>query len=585
MNYVEFEALNRAYNNRIGRADVLYSHEFNAASLSAATTKLQAKGYIDQKGELTVSGIGQLEPFKVDNAVILAAGAATRFVPLSLEQPKGLYEVKGERIIERQIKQLKLAGVNDITLVLGYKKEMFFYLKDKYDVKFIFNDEFNSKNNIYSVYLAKDILKNTYICSSDDYFVHNPFQKYEYRAFYAGYYEKAQTNEMYVELDDSNQILSMANGKSESNILIGHSFWTEQFTDSLLRFVKADQNVGVYDSAFWEWLVKDKLTKLPPFYFKSYASTDIFEFDYFEQLRAFDEEYIDSSHSQIMERIKLIFRCDEEDIIDFRNVSEGMTNTSFIFKIDGEDYIYRYPGEGTEKIINRKNEKKSLQLAKELGIDPTYIYSDVNKGWKISKLVKNFREPKYSSKEDSKRIITVLQKLHAAEVKVDYGMKPWQDACKMEELLQQNIPGSFKQFVPLKSKIAKLYELTKNDGIKECFCHGDTYKHNWMLKDNGDTLLIDWEYSGMSDPGIDVGYYIVDAMYDFNDAESFIKMYLADDFDNQKEFHHMAYVAIIAYYWFVWALYRESCGAAMGESLFNWYQMADKYADYLLSAD
>lgn len=86
----------------------------------------------------------------------------------------------------------------------------------------------------------------------------------------------------------------------------------------------------------------------------------------------------------------------------------------------------------------------------------------------------------------------------------------------------------------------------------------------------------------MSDPGIDVGYYIVDAMYDFDDAESFIKEYLADNDNAKNEFHFMAYTAIIAYYWFVWALYRESCGAVMGESLYNWYKMAEKYADYLL---
>ena len=68
------------------------------------------------------------------------------------------------------------------------------------------------------------------------------------------------------------------------------------------------------------------------------------------------------THSEIIRNIKLVFRCDEEDIIDFRNVSEGMTNTSFIFKIDGIDYIYRHPGDGTESIINRRNEKKWCKM-------------------------------------------------------------------------------------------------------------------------------------------------------------------------------------------------------------------------------
>lgn len=581
VNYHKFRILSNAYNKRVGRTDVMI--EMSRRDLSDINNEsICEENLINRDGELTIEGIKALEEYKVDNAVILAAGAATRFVPLSLEQPKGLYKVKGERIIERQIKQLKAAGINDITLVLGYKKEMFFYLKEKYGVEFIFNDEFNTKNNIYSLYLAKEKLKNTYICSSDDYFINNPFQKYEYQPFYAGYYETNKTNEMYVQVDDDNKIISMEKGLNEGDILIGHSFWSKDFSNKFLEYAIADREIGVYDNMFWEWLVKDRLEDLPSFYFKPYQSDQIFEFDYFEQLREFDEQYVDSSHSKIMERIKLVFRCDEEDIVDFRKVSEGMTNTSFIFQIDGVDYIYRYPGEGTEKIISRKNEKKSLQIAKKLGIDPTYIYSDTNEGWKISKLVHSFREPEYSSKEDSSKVIKILRQLHDTKLEVDYGMKPWEDACEMQTLLEKNNPGSFDEFLGLKAKIQKLYQQTKDDSVQKCFCHGDTYKHNWMIKDDGTTLLIDWEYSGMSDPGIDVGYYIVDAMYDFSDAKEFIREYLGTDYSEEKEFHFMAYVAIIAYYWFVWALYRESYGATMGESLFNWYKVAEKYADYLL---
>lgn len=582
MNKEEFYLLNRAYNKRVGRSNVMYGKSRLEKDEKSINEQLLQQGYVDANGEVTVEGIRQLEPYKVDNAVILAAGAATRFVPLSLEKPKGLYKVRNECIIERQIKQLKSAGINDITLVLGYKKEMFFYLKDKYDVKFIFNSNYNSKNNAYSLFLAKDELKNTYVCSSDDYFVKNPFQRYEYSSFYAGYQIEHKTNEMYVDIDDKSKIIKMVKGLDRGNILMGQSFWTKQFSDEMISLLENDQKVGVYDGMFWEWIVKDNLDKFPSFYLKTYSSEEIFEFDYFSQLREFDNHYIDSSHSKIMERIKLIFRCDEEDIVDFQNISEGMTNTSFIFRIDGVDYIYRYPGNGTNKIINRKNEKNSLKLAYKLKIDPTYVYLDTNEGWKISKLVHSFREPDYHSKEDSSRVIKVLQKLHSTDVKVDYGIQPWEDACKMECLLKDRDSDSFNKFESLKQKIKKLYKKTENDGIKKCFCHGDTYKHNWMIRDDGNTLLIDWEYSGMSDPGIDVGYYIVDAMYDFNDAKAFIKEYLGSRDNAQNEFHFMAYTAIIAYYWFVWALYRESCGATMGNSLYNWYKMAEKYADYLL---
>ena len=170
----------------------------------------------------------------------------------------------------------------------------------------------------------------------------------------------------------------------------------------------------------------------------------------------------------------------------------------------------------------------------------------------------------------------------SSPVRMDYGMRPWEDALGMEQLLCKKDPECFRVHEQLKQKIGELYQKTLGDGVEKCFCHGDTYRPNWMIRPDGSVILIDWEYAGYSDPGIDVGYYIVDAMYDFDEAERFIRAYLRDSITPQRQFHFMAYVAIIAYYWFVWAMYRESCGADMGESLENWRAMAAKYADHLL---
>ena len=578
----EFYVLNSLYNGSMGRASNTAEIEgVRCINNQEIYNQLEKKGMI-YNSRLTEAGMHALEAYRVNNAVILAAGASTRFIPLSLEQPKGLFEVKGEKLIERQIQQLQEAGIKNITVVIGYKKEMFYYLEDKYGIKFIINDAFNIKNNIESLYLAREELKNTYVCVSDSYFVENPFNQFEYQTFYAGISTQKETNEVYVDTDSDGRIIAMEEGRSQGQILLGHSFWKKDFSDMFIAFAEEDRKTGKYSNEFWESLVKDYLNDLPAMYFKEYTSSNIFEFDYFEELRAFDTQYLGYTHSEIIRNIKLVFRCDEEDIVDFRNVSEGMTNTSFIFQIDGVDYIYRHPGDGTESIINRKNEKQSLIKAKEIGIDPTYIYADINEGWKISVFVSEFREPDYASFEDAKKVLAVLRKLHHSDVKVDYGMKPWEDAGDMEALLLSKDPNCFKPYEDLKEKIGKVYKMTIGDGIQKCFCHGDTYKPNWMFKPDGDVILIDWEYSGYSDPGIDVGYYIVDAMYEFAEAERFIKEYLQEDYNEISRFHFMAYTAIIAYYWFVWAMYRESCGAIMGEALVNWRSMAEKYVDYLL---
>ena len=91
--------------------------------------------------ELTCEGETFLNQFKVDGALILAAGFGSRFVPLTFETPKGLLEVFGERMIERQIRQLREAGVENITIAVGYLKEKFEYLIDKYNVTLLYNPE------------------------------------------------------------------------------------------------------------------------------------------------------------------------------------------------------------------------------------------------------------------------------------------------------------------------------------------------------------------------------------------------------------------------------------------------------------
>lgn len=141
----EFDLLYTIRNK--GKKSVRELAELTGTSIGFVSEKLREftdRGYIDAAG-ITDAGYTALEPYHVKNAIIMAAGMSTRFVPLSLEKPKGLLVVKNEVLIERQIEQLRDAGIKEIVLVLGYKKESFFYLESKYDVKIIINPDSTSK--------------------------------------------------------------------------------------------------------------------------------------------------------------------------------------------------------------------------------------------------------------------------------------------------------------------------------------------------------------------------------------------------------------------------------------------------------
>lgn len=146
--------------------------------------KLREEGLADGF-VLTEAGEAALAPYKVDNAIIMAADLSSRFVPLSYERPKGVLRVRGEALIERKIRQLKEVGVNDITVVVGYMKEALFYLEDAFGVKIRVNEQHASRNNNFTLMLVREQLGNTYVCSSDDYFTENVFRPYVYEAYYA----------------------------------------------------------------------------------------------------------------------------------------------------------------------------------------------------------------------------------------------------------------------------------------------------------------------------------------------------------------------------------------------------------------
>lgn len=543
------------------------------------------KGWIDDEG-ITEKGLEALKPYKVDNAVIMAAGMSTRFVPLSLEKPKGLLVVNNEVLIERQIEQLQQAGIKDIVIVLGYMKESFFYLESKYEgLQFVINPEYNTKNNTHTVYLTQKHIRNTYICSSDNYFEVNPFDDYVYQSYYAAQHVREKTSEWYMFPDSKGNIARVEKGGYEGDIMLGHVYWDKDFSAAMLKIINDAHETGSYDNELWEQVLTDNLKILPPMEIKVYPDGVIFEFDSLDELRSFDSTYVNHTQSKIMNNIARVLKCNESDILKFKIIKSGLTNTSFVFEVKNTKYVYRHPGDSKDTIINRKHEKAALELAKKIGADPTYIYMDDNEGFKISYYIEGSRIPDYSSTEDSDLLLNVLKKIHENELDADWSFLPWEEAGKIENILINEKHGIADQEIgQLKENVGKCYNRCKDDGVEMCFCHCDTYAQNWMITNDKKAVLLDWEYAGNADPGNDIGCYIMDSNWDVNEAERFIRQYCGDEYNDTLRFHYLAYTAIVSYYWYIWALYRESCGAVMGESLYNWRVMAKRYSKYCIEA-
>ena len=271
------------------------------------------------------------------NAIILAAGTSSRFVPISFEIPKSLLKVRGEILIERQIKQLQEAGIYDITVVVGYKKELFYYLKDKYNVSIVNNEDYHIYNNTSSLMRVLDKLENTYICSSDNYFTKNVFLEDEEQAYYSAIYINGKTDEYCIQYDKEELITEVTIGGENSYVMLGHVYFDKVFSDSFKEILKNEYKTEETKKKLWEQVYIKYISSLK-MKIKKYPDGVIFEFDSLEELRRFEPTFL--SNTKIMKEISEYFHCKESELSNFSLKENTQEIFSFSFIYEKQKYNY-----------------------------------------------------------------------------------------------------------------------------------------------------------------------------------------------------------------------------------------------------
>lgn len=285
---------------------------------------------------------------KVDNAIIMAAGTSSRFAPLSYEKPKALIEVRGEVLIERQIRQLREAGIEKVVVVTGYKAEQFEYLKDKYGVVLINNPYYLTRNNNSSIYAAREYIKNSYICSSDNYFITNPFESDVDESYYSAVYIEGETGEWCI-LEEDGWIKDVKVGGRDSWVMLGHVFWSESFSRSFLHILEDEYEWPETADKLWETIYIEHINELP-MKIRKYPADFIFEFDTLDELREFDDSYISNTRSEILTKIAGELGVEEKEIRSVKAFKDK-DNAAAGFSFEtGKKYKYYYKTETMEEL-------------------------------------------------------------------------------------------------------------------------------------------------------------------------------------------------------------------------------------------
>lgn len=277
---------------------------------------------------------------KIDNAVILAAGFSSRFVPICFDKPKGLLTVRGETLIERQIRQLKEVGITDIHIVTGAYRDQFGFLAKKHGVNLIFNPDFETKNNFASFYAAKDVLGNTLITSSDLYFPRNIFVSECEHPYYASVFASGNTTQRCLTLDESDKIIATSYTGHDCWITFGgHAVLSREISKKLLGYIAPIYDNPDFKNKYWVDFQDEHLAECP-MYIKRLDKSDIVEFNTLDALKQFDPEFKAIEQSDTIRRICQKLSCKEDELCDFIPIKEGNKAIGCSFDFKDKKYIY-----------------------------------------------------------------------------------------------------------------------------------------------------------------------------------------------------------------------------------------------------
>lgn len=572
-------------NEKLNQRQLAENTELSLGSVNAAVKTLEDQGLIDDS-LITPKGLEALKPYEVKNAIIMAAGLSSRFAPISYEKPKGVLKVRGEVLIERQIHQLMEAGVTDITVVVGYKKEYFFYLAAKYGVKIVVNPDYATRNNNSTLWCVKDQLDNTYICSSDDYFTQNPFEHYVFGAYYSATYVAGETNEWCLKEGRGGRITGVEIGGSNSWIMLGHVFFDRKFSKKFVDILEEVYDKPETVDMLWEEIYVRHIKELS-MSIRKYSDGVIYEFDSLDELRQFDPAFIENIDSEIFDNIVSVLHCQKKDIHGFYPLKQGLTNLSAHFVVgngeDAQEYVYRHPGVGTEKLVDRAAEEAGLRLARELGLDNTFIYEDQKEGWKISKFVKNAQNLDPHNPEQLKHAMEMGYKLHHSGASLDRSFDFVNEGLNYEKLLLEEGPIEIPGYYELREKVLRLKKYADADQHPVVISHNDFFYLNFLIDEAGTYSLIDWEYAGMSDEANDFGTFTVCCELTDDEANAAIDYYFGQEATFEQRRHFWSYVIFAGWCWYLWSLVKEAEGENVGEWFFIYYRYAANNIDRALS--
>ncbi|HHY6894793.1 TPA: choline kinase LicA [Streptococcus pneumoniae] len=263
----------------------------------------------------------------------------------------------------------------------------------------------------------------------------------------------------------------------------------------------------------------------------------------------------------------------EEEVLSVEQLG-GMTNQNYLAKTTNKQYIVKFFGKRTEKLINRQDEKYNLELLKDLGLDVKNYLFDIEAGIKVNEYIESaITLDSTSIKTKFDKIAPILQTIHTSAKELRGEFAPFEEIKKYESLIEEQIP--YANYESVRNAVFSLEKRLADLGVDRKSCHIDLVPENFIESPQGRLYLIDWEYSSMNDPMWDLAALFLESEFTSQEEETFLSHYESDQTPVSHE-KIAIYKILQDTIWSLWTVYKEEQGADFGDYGVNRYQRAVK---------
>ena len=267
-----------------------------------------------------------------------------------------------------------------------------------------------------------------------------------------------------------------------------------------------------------------------------------------------------------------VFKVAEADVhLDFRLMG-GMSNFTYVIRVEGERYTFRIPGKNADRFVDRFQEAHHIDLVEPLGLNNETVYLNQDSGIKIARYIEGTPLHEQDPLSVLEAAVTVLKTVHDSGIVSKYAYGPFERLERYESYVKEYGHTHHERYEDYKTTL--LSHRGFLDQFPKVLTHGDAQVSNFVVTQEG-LRLMDWEFTGMNDAFYDLACF---GNANFDHALAILPVYLGrtpQDEDLNRLFLWRIFQCL---QWHNVALYKDFIGLSQDLNI-DFYKVSNLYLD------